>query len=177
MSAVSGDICFFAVQGLAKAENVAVYYDNEPEIEKHCTYDAEFCSVGWIPPIAGDLPDRDYFAREFEHRDFFRLPATGDFIFRERVADADLPDSNSVFVEEATPPYDVEQVFIDEREAALRRTAKAEAARLRWQAYETLLAPYGVVLYDGKEFEQLELQTNISQKVIDRIHKRGVHRR
>ena len=165
----------FATQKLARAENVAVYYEYEPELEKYCTYETEFCNLGWLPEDFGELPERDYYAREFGHRRVVWRDFGDNPIFAERDKDANMFDTNSVFVEETEPPYDVEQIFIDERQAAVRRAAEAEKARVRWKAYEEILAPNGVELYNDREFEQLELQTNISTKAIESIHKRGAY--
>ena len=68
-----GKHLYYTSQKLNKAENVAIYYDDEPYLDNYCTFDTEFCSLGMVYADESDkpyhkvisepdfwLPDRDH---------------------------------------------------------------------------------------------------------------------
>ena len=55
----SGKHLFYSSQKLNKAENVAVYYSDEPYLDNYCTFNTEFCSLGMVYVDESDRQGRN----------------------------------------------------------------------------------------------------------------------
>jgi len=124
-----GKHLFYSSQKLNKAENAAVYYFDEPYLDKYCTYNTEFCSIGMV------------YADEAENKNVNGIK-DADFWLPDRYTDNTEPVCYEDLPNEAPLSIEVEKTFYE-----------LDVKRER----EKALTELGYDLFDHVAYKQLDL--------------------